>query len=269
MAEIERQLVKKSFGIHAEQYDSLARVQKRVTDRFVELFRSSLPSPGALLDIGAGTGRLLESLQRLLPQTGLVGIDLAFGMTRHARNRLEKTHRTSFVCSDAENLPFRDSCFDIAVSTSTYQWISPLGAAFAEVYRVLKPNSRFCFALFGEKTLFELRESYGKAAIHASRPSVDRTHEFATADEIISALRCSGFTGCSVQEEMETEIHADVPALLRSLKGIGAGSAARSRSGLSGRSAMLAMMDIYRGNYGVSGGVPATYHVLYGVAEKR
>ncbi len=95
-------------------------------------------------------------------------------------------------------------------------------------------------------------------------------HRFATSDEVISAMACSGFTGCIVHEEMETEIHPDVPALLRSLKGIGAGSAARSNGrGLSGRSAMLRMMEIYREKYGATGGVQATYHVLYGAGEKR
>jgi malonyl-CoA O-methyltransferase len=270
MAEIERELVKKSFSSHARQYDGLAQVQKRVTDRFVELFGNSMSSPAALLDIGAGTGRLVETLQLMLPQTELTGIDLAFGMTKHARNRLEKNLRVSFVCSDAENLPFRSSCFDIVVSTSTYQWITPLEDAFAEVYRVLKPGSRFCFALFGEKTLYELRESYRNAAINSCRYSADRTHEFAASDEVISALTGSGFTGCKVHEEMETEIHADVPDLLRSLKGIGAGSAVRSNGrGLSGRSEMLEMMDIYRKSYGKNGGIQATYHVLYGAGEKR
>lgn len=270
MAEIERELVKKSFGSHARQYDSLATVQKKVTDRFVELFGSSISSPASLLDIGAGTGRLVESLHQLLPQTDLVGIDLAFGMTRVARNRLEGSSRASFSCSAAETLPFRDSCFDIVVSTSTYQWIAPLEEAFAEVYRVLKPDGKFCFALFGEKTLFELRNSYISATIASGREPTDRTHNFATSDEVTSAMTGSGFTGCRVHEEMETEIHADVPALLRSLKGIGAGSAARSNgSGLSGRSEMLRMMEIYGEKYGTTGGVQATYHVIYCVGEKR
>ncbi len=88
MAEIERELVKKSFGSHARQYDSLAQVQKKVTDRFVELFESSISSPASILDIGAGTGRLVESLHKMLPQIDIVGIDLAFGMTSVARNRL-------------------------------------------------------------------------------------------------------------------------------------------------------------------------------------
>jgi len=269
MAEIERELVKKSFDCHARQYDSLARVQQKVTDRFAELLASSISSPTALLDIGAGTGRLLEKVSRLFPCADLVGMHLAFGMAKVAGQRLEHCHRASFICSDAENLPFCDRSFDTVVSTSTYQWISPLKKAFAEVYRVLKPGSRFCFALFGEKTLFELRDSYGRAVIESGGLSADRMHRFATAEEVISAMNTAGFTGCSIHEEMEAEIHPDVPALLRSIKGIGAGNAARNNgNGLSGRSAMLRMMELYRESYGTTGGVQATYHVLYGVGDK-
>lgn len=269
MAKIERELVKRSFDSHAVQYDSLASVQKKITDRFAELLENSITPPDSLLDIGAGTGRLLEKVSRMFPHTSLVGIDLAFGMTRVARHRLEQTGRAAFICSDAEELPFCDGSFDLIVSTSTYQWISPLEKAFAEVYRSLKPDSSFCFALFGENTLFELRDSYRRAVVESGRAAADRTHRFASAAEIIAALTAAGFTGCSVHEEMERETHPDVPALLRSIKGIGAGNAAGNRDkGLSGRNAMLRMMEIYRGLYGGTGGVQATYHVLYGCGRK-
>lgn len=270
MAEIERALVKKSFDCHAGQYDSLALVQKKITDRFVDLLADCTPPPAALLDIGAGTGRLLEKAGELFPDAVLVGIDLAFGMTKVARTRLSGNRRAAFICADAEHLPLAAASFDTVVSTSTYQWISPLDDSFAQVYRVLEPGGRFCFALFGEQTLFELRESYRSAALAAARPAADRTHRFAAAAEVMAALTGAGFTGCSLQEELELEIHPDVPALLRSIRGIGAGSAARSSgSGLSGRSAMLGMMELYRKNFGKSGGVQATYHVLYGVGRKE
>jgi malonyl-CoA O-methyltransferase len=269
MADIERDLVKKSFGSHAGQYDSLAAVQKKVTDRFAELLGINTAPPTSLLDIGSGTGRLLDKFGRMFPDANLVGIDLAFGMAKVARTRLEHNSRALCICSDAENLPFCDSSFDIVASTSTYQWISPLEKAFAEVYRVLKADSRFSFALFGKKTLFELRDSYRRAVAESGRPITDRTHRFATAKEVISAMTAAGFTDCSMHEEMERELHPDVPALLRSIKGIGAGSAARvSDGGLSGRDVMLRMMGIYGKDYGGTGGVQATYHVLYGTGWK-
>lgn len=269
MAEIERELVKKSFGKHAGEYDALAKVQKKVTDRLAALLTGSIHPPATLLDIGAGTGRLLEKISREFPDSALVGVDLAFRMTEIARNRLEHVKRAALVCGDAEKLPFQDNSFDIVVSTSTYQWIAPLKNAFAETQRVLKPSGRFIFALFAEKTLCELKESYRQAALEAGRKGEERTHRFATVAEVLADLTGAGFSGCRLDDEMELEIHPDVATLLRSLKEIGAGSAARNGGGLSGRSTMLRMMEIYQENYAVDGGVPASYHVVYGYGEKR
>ncbi|NVN99376.1 MAG: malonyl-ACP O-methyltransferase BioC [Geobacteraceae bacterium] len=269
MTQIEKELVKKSFGSHAGQYDSLAIVQQTVSDRLLEIIQTYSEKPSNILDIGSGTGRLLEKIAILYPAAQLTGIDLAFGMTNVARARMKAIANSDFVCGDAEKLPFRYSSFDLAVSTSTYQWISPLASAFAEVYRSLKPGSSFIFALFGEKTLFELKESYRNALIETGKNSLDRTHSFASMDQVDAAMNSAGFDKVRLFDGVETEMHPDVPSLIRSLKGIGAGNASRKgNSGLSGRTDMLRMMNIYRDNYGTDSGIRATYHVVYGVGVK-
>jgi malonyl-CoA O-methyltransferase len=64
----------------------------------------------------------------------------------------------------------------------------------------------------------------------------------------------------------EIEYHADVPALLRSLKKIGAQNASSAGPpGLASRRVMQRMMDIYRQRHGVGGRIPATYQVIYGM----
>jgi malonyl-CoA O-methyltransferase len=269
MARIERDLVKKSFSSHAGQYDSHAVVQKRVISRFIEILKNSNVSPTSILDVGAGTGKLLGSLGEMFPNTDLAGVDLAFGMTKRAKERHTVSPKSFFICADAEHLPFRENCFDLIVSTSTYQWIDPLAPAFTEIYRLLKPGSQFHFALFGEKTLFELKESYKSASAFTDKSQVSRTHEFSTPENVLVALDAAGFTECLVNSELEVEIHPNVPALLRAVKGVGAKNAARSPdSGLSGRSVMERMMEIYRDKYSTNGGITATYHVLYGSGLK-
>jgi len=269
MSGIVKGIVRKAFSTRADYYDSLAVVQKRVTDRFVKLLTEQMAPPHAILDIGAGTGRLLESLNKKFPDAELVGVDLAFGMTRHAKKRFQESTKVSLACSDAECLPFREESFDLVVSTSTYQWIDPLETAFAEVFRILRPNSRFSFALFGERTLFELRESYQSAVSSASRILPDRTHRFVSEKDVLDTLNAAGFKGVTVESEIEVEIHGEVKDLIRSLKGIGAGSASgAARGGLSGRTVIEGMIQAYKEKFSVSGGVPATYEVIYGKALK-
>jgi malonyl-CoA O-methyltransferase len=157
----------------------------------------------------------------------------------------------------------------MVVSTSTYQWLNPLEPAFAEAWRVLKPGGRFCFALFGEKTLFELRESYNYAVSLQGLKAADRTHRFLGCTDVGRALESVGFSEIDVFEEMEVENYPDVTSLLRSVNGIGAGNAAGpSSAGLGGRGLMLKMMEIYTTRYGDKTGIPATYEVLYGSGQK-
>lgn len=270
MSLIDRNRVRRAFGTKAENYDALAVVQQRVVQRFLELNFSACRAPATVLDVGAGTGRLLEALVRQCPDICAVGMDLAHGMARTAAKRLPKGSNCALLCGDGEQLPFRDSVFDMVVSTSTYQWLNPLDKAFHEAWRVLKPGGRFCFALFGQATLMELKDSYRRALELHGCTAVDRSHRFASRDETEGALVNVGFEKCSVIRELEVEMHADVPALLRSLKGIGAANAsALPARGLAGRKITTAMIELYGETYGGAGGVPATYEVLYGEGTRR
>ena len=95
--------------------------------------------------------------------------------------------------------------------------------------------------------------------------AADRSHSFFSQAEVLDALQRGGFSGSRVSSEMEVEQHPDVPDLLRSLKRIGAGSAAPvATRGLSERRVMLDMMELYRAEYARDGGIPASYEVLYG-----
>lgn len=263
-AEIDRDKVRESFHRQATDYDRHAVVQGRVVEKVLGLLQAEHVTPSHLLDIGAGTGRLLARLTDLYPEAEAVGVDLAPGMCETAARNLAG-RRVRMVNADAEVLPFESDSFDVVLSTSTYQWLPSLDQAFAEARRVLKPDGMFCFALFGERTLFELRESY-RAVLNGG---ADRTHTFLPCSEVRAALERVGFTTPEVSSELEVEMHPDVPALLRSLKKIGAGSTApASGKGFSERRVMLEMMQSYRARFGGEDGVPATYEVVYGVARK-
>lgn len=259
VANIDRDKVQGSFHRQAGDYDNHAVVQGRVVERLACVLEARRLNPARVLDVGAGTGRLLASLRQLYPDALTVGADLAFGMCRTAAHHLSGA--ALLVNADAERLPFAGSSFDLVLSSSTFQWLPSLDAAFAEVRRVLVPGGVFCFALFGARTLFELRESYQKVLNGAT----DRTHRFLPQEEVLAALERTGFSQRAVSSEMEVEYHPNVPELLRSLKRIGAGSTAPAASrGLSERRIMLDMMAAYRREYGCDEGIPASYEVIYG-----
>lgn len=263
-ANIDRHRVRASFHRQATEYDRYAVVQCRVVEKIVGMLQSQQVAPERLLDVGAGTGRLLAAVTDLYPEVGATGVDLAPGMCRIAAQNLADK-RVHVVNADAEHLPFASGSFDLVLSTSTYQWLASLDRAFSEACRVLAPGGLFCFALFGERTLFELRESY-KGAL---KGGADRSHGFFGVAEVDAALQRAEFCVESVTSELEVEWHPDVPELLRSLKRIGAGSTAPvAARGLAERRVMLEMMSAYRREFGGEEGIPATYEVIYGLARK-
>lgn len=265
---IDRHRVKQSFHRQADEYDAHAAVQKRVVERFLQKLAEEGGTPGRILDVGAGTGLLAEQLADRHPAALLACVDLAPGMAATARLRLGS--RALVAVADAECLPFADASFDRVVSTSTFQWLTTLDAAFAEAWRVLAPGGLFAFALFGNGTFHELKTSYRAALALVGRGDEDRTQRFFSTDEVREALERNNFGIRRIGAEDEVEWHSDVPAFLRTVKRVGAGNASPFRGrGLAERRVMVEMMRVYGERYGGESGIPATYTVVYGVGIKR
>jgi malonyl-CoA O-methyltransferase len=258
---IDKRRVRASFSRSAVAYDARATVQRRVRERVLALVAEAAPSAGRALDVGAGTGALLAGLSEARPRLSTVAVDLAPGMCRAARGAAP---RACVAAADAEALPFRRGAFDLFVSTSTFQWLPRLEPALLEAHRVLAPGGVLCLALFGARTLRELRDAWSAAGDGAA----GGTHVFFGKDDVAGALAAAGFTGASVLEEDLVEWHADARAVLRALKEVGASSAVPGRAGLGGRRRTLEMLRRYDARHAGPEGVPATYHVVYAVAER-
>jgi malonyl-CoA O-methyltransferase len=168
---------------------------------------------------------------------------------------------TRVAAADAEALPFVDGAFDLVVSTSALQWLPLLDGALSEIARVLAPGGAACLALFGERTLHELRDAW--AAAGGARP----THRFASRAEVEAALAAAGLDPVEVGEQELVEHHPDARAVLRALKAVGAQAASPGPPGLAGAGTtrdMLRRYDALRG----PDGVPATYHVVRALARR-
>jgi ubiquinone/menaquinone biosynthesis C-methylase UbiE len=117
--------------------------------RFGPLRRDVLAgTAGDILEIGFGTGLNLEHYPEYVRH--LTAVDSGVGMTQIARRRIERSDiDVDLHVETAEELPFKDGCFDHVVSTWTLCSIRDGRKAIAEISRVLKPGGRFLFLEHG------------------------------------------------------------------------------------------------------------------------
>jgi len=264
MMQVDPAQVRRHFSGHADQYDLYAVVQKRVAAALLD--RLPAGTDGPVVDLGTGTGDVAAQMLLRRPDCQLVVSDLAHDMTLAAARRLPPALA---VDADARMLPFRTASLGLVLSASMYQWVDDLPAAFAECQRILRPGGVFCFALFGDGTLGELREVFHQALslCDCSRPS--HFHDFPTLAMTTRALETSGFCQVDCRQEVEQDLHGDFRQLMQGLKRIGAQNAARQRPpGLFPRRVMQTMAELYRQKYATPAGLPASYSVIYGYGVK-
>ncbi|HEY9619619.1 MAG TPA: class I SAM-dependent methyltransferase [Crinalium sp.] len=102
-----------------------------------------LPDQANVLDLGCGTGRLLNRLAAHFPELRGTGFDFSAEMLRQAR-RCNRFHpRLIFVPGTADALPFVDDQFDAVFSSISFLHYPHPQQVFAEVSRVLKPGGCF------------------------------------------------------------------------------------------------------------------------------
>ena len=95
---------------------------------------------GALLDVGCGTGYLLELLARQRPAQ-YVGLDLAENMV--ARAQAKGIPGASFVQGAADRLPWADESFDVVCCVQSFHHYPRPDRAMAEALRVLRPGGLY------------------------------------------------------------------------------------------------------------------------------
>lgn len=141
--EARRRLAESYFDGHARRWDSerdLAVDGGRVEAALTELFQALRPP--SLLDIGTGTGRIL---QVLAPHVGYgLGIDLSHDMLAVARANLDR--RLARNCQvrqgDMYQLPVQDRSFAAVTLHQVLHFADDPLAVLTEARRVLRPGGR-------------------------------------------------------------------------------------------------------------------------------
>jgi ubiquinone/menaquinone biosynthesis C-methylase UbiE len=149
------------FRAQAAEWDRIRKLH--VADAAVEAaIRAALSEKPfrSLLDLGTGTGRMLELFGREI-ERGL-GLDLSLDMLLLARDRLERAglKHCSVRQGDIYDLPLGNDSFDVVILHQVLHFLDDGARAIREAARVLRPGGRLLVVDFAPHELEFLREQH-------------------------------------------------------------------------------------------------------------
>lgn len=143
------------------------------------------PQPFRILDVGCGTGGFLRLAAARFRRATLTGLDASKKMIDRAREANPWPERLTFVHGRAEDLPFEDAQFDMAVSTMSFHHWADQAKGLGEVSRVLRSHAPF---LLADHFIIASHRPF-----YAGRSRSERFH---TPREIDRMLTTAGFEAC-------------------------------------------------------------------------
>ena len=161
LAAIKRQRAERAATYFRENAPNWDRIRSLYVDeREVEAALAEIvaaAAPRDLLDIGTGTGRMIEVLA---PQVGqALGIDQSREMLAFARVNLERAGASNGMVrlGDMYQLPLPDASFDAVVIHQVLHYADRPASVIAEAARVLRPNGVLIIVDFAPHVLEFLR----------------------------------------------------------------------------------------------------------------
>lgn len=256
------QKIRRAFSQAAVQYDVLTSLHKEIGRELIERIKD-VRDLTAVLDVGMGTGWLTAKLKDFSPESLVVGLDAAAGMIQMAQ---EQNNGYKIVQADARALPFQAGIFDIVISNLSYQWVGDLTAAFTSCHRVLKPGGRFCFTMFGGKTLEELFVSLENSAAGDHKDKSKTLYRLAGKDQVQEAMARAGFEEITMEHERIRSHFSDTMSLLKWVRDIGANNLGDDI--FLGKEWLAAAGDYYHRHFKDPFGIYATFEVIWANAKK-
>ncbi|ESX22098.1 class I SAM-dependent methyltransferase [Mesorhizobium sp. M0761] len=171
--------------------------------------RAASLSPGAVLEVAAGTGVVTRALApKLSPGASYVVTDLNQPMLDYAASRQAPDSRIQWRQADALALPFEDAAFDLVCCQFGAMFFPDRAAGYREAKRVLKTGGHFLFNVWDriEENVFANDVTNALAEIFPNDPPrfLARTpHGYNDIALIRGELEAAGFSRVVIDTRAE------------------------------------------------------------------
>ncbi len=207
-----KQKIRQNFSASAERYNTWATSQEKAAK--ILTTKITKKDINTILDIGCGTGILIEKLLKKFSSAKITGLDFAPKMIEHCQ---QKWPAQIFECADAEHFN-SDEKYDLITSNFTFQWFSDLAKTMLSYWELLTIDGQMAIALPIDGSLAEL----ATAALKENN-KLPALHRLPSEKEITKII--NGFPNCRIkicQKEKLTSYYGTPLQAMHSLKKIGA-----------------------------------------------
>lgn len=152
------------------------------------------PDKGVVVDLGTGTGLMLNLLRQRVPHARVIGLDLVEAMLRRAR----ADTGAPVALADVTRLPMQDDTVAASTSAFVLRFLTDPLAALREQHRVLHPDGRAGIVVWGsadlapqEALLDEVLDQHRAPPYSSPTPLTDVALD--EPDKLAAALAEAGF----------------------------------------------------------------------------
>jgi ubiquinone/menaquinone biosynthesis C-methylase UbiE len=198
----------------AERYDRIATGYARwwapiIAPQAVGVLAHLEPAIAAgarrIVDIGTGTGTLAIAALRRWPDIEVVGVDASSGMAEVAAEEADRLldaadrRRFDTRVAFADDMPFDDGQFDVAMSSFVFQLVPNRFRALREAHRVLRSGGTLAYVSWlADERAFAPDADFDAALEEigiGARDWDDRPGDIESVPAAVAQMRRAGFSG--------------------------------------------------------------------------
>jgi ubiquinone/menaquinone biosynthesis C-methylase UbiE len=202
----------------AERYDRIATGYARwwapiIAPQAVGVLAHLEPAIAAgarrIVDIGTGTGTLAIAALRRWPDIEVVGVDASSGMAEVAAEEVDRLldasdrRRFDTRVAFADDMPFDDGQFDVAMSSFVFQLVPNRFRALREAHRVLRSGGTLAYVSWlADERAFAPDADFDAALEEigiGARDWDDRPGDIESVPAAVAQMRRAGFSGATAE----------------------------------------------------------------------